>query len=527
LRGETDRLVDHGPDEGAAVDLAARACRPVAPPDPSAAPLFGALARASAAVIVIVSDDGWSPMSDTFATTLGWETPPDLLELVHPHDRRTAQALWQTCRAGRTPAAPVDLRIQAADGSWYTMEVVARAVVDSTVAFYGNDVTVQRDTGRTVRLEQHRLASLVATMGDGLLLLDEADRICLANQAAYRLLDLVDTPVFDWDALLAALDLGPDKVTRLRDRGTHAVIGEEIDLVDGRVLEFDFVPVQPEDRRAGSLGTVVHLRDATKRVAARRGLEERSRGLEERNRALAEANALNNQFVASVSHELRGPLSSVVAFSHLLGDVTVGELSEDQRTYLAVIDRNANRLLRLIEDLLLLSRLESHTLQLKLVPSRLPDILAAAVAERTPAAETAKVFLALDCGTGPDVVCDDTRIHQVIDNLVSNAVKFTPAGGRVTVRGWAAGDAWQVEVADSGVGIPTADLPRLFSAFFRGSNVSSSGVGQAMPGGTGLGLVVCRAIVELHGGTINVASTEGVGTTVTLSLPTRPARTGG
>jgi signal transduction histidine kinase len=90
----------------------------------------------------------------------------------------------------------------------------------------------------------------------------------------------------------------------------------------------------------------------------------------------------------------------------------------------------------------------------------------------------------------------------------------------VTVRGALEGEHWRVEVTDSGVGIPAADLPRLFSPFFRGSNVTA-------PPGTGLGLVVSRAIVELHGGTINVASTEGVGTTVTLSLPTRPARSGG
>src|SRR6185437_4718871 len=196
--------------------------------------------------------------------------------------------------------------------------------------------------------------------------------------------------------------------------------------------------------------------------------EERSRGLEERNRALAEASALNNEFVASVAHELRGPLSSVVAFAHLLGDESAGTLSEDQRTYLDVVDRNANRLLRLIEDLLLLSRLESRTLQLKPVMTRLPELLTVAVDERRPAARLAGVELRLDCADGPDLMCDDTRVHQVVDNLLTNALKFTPSGGRVTVGGRVEDGHWLVEVADSGVGIPAADLPRLFSAFFRG-----------------------------------------------------------
>ena len=110
--------------------------------------------------------------------------------------------------------------------------------------------------------------------------------------------------------------------------------------------------------------------------------------------------------------------------------------------------------------------------------------------------------------------------------MINNALKFTPAGGEVAVRARVEGAAWLVDVADSGVGIPAADLPRLFSAFFRGANATASVGRQTVPG-TGLGLVVSRAIVELHGGTISVASTEGVGTTVTLSLPTRPARTGG
>ena len=380
-------------------------------------------------------------------------------------------------------------------------------------------------------LEQRRLSKLVETMHDGLLLLDDRGAICLANAAASRLLDVADVAALDWPRLLAALNnrlaVDAGRLRRLHDLGStpDAVVGQEISFVDGPVLELDFVPVRSESSTASN-GTLVHVRDVTARVAVRRGLEERSRGLEETNRALAEATALNNQFVATVSHELRGPLSSVVAFAHLLGDSSVGELSEDQRTYLDVIDRNANRLLRLIEDLLLLSRLESHTLQLKPMPTRLPELLAVAVAERTPAARAAGIDLRLECGDGPDLRCDDTRVHQVVDNLLNNALKFTPTGGRVTVTGRMEGDSWFVDVVDSGVGIPASDLPRLFSAFFRGSNVATA-VGREVMPGTGLGLVVCRAIVELHGGTISVASTEGVGTTVTLSLPTRPTRTGG
>ncbi len=528
----------------AADRVLAQPCRAVSPPPMHGSPLAAAITTGARAMILTVDPSrGWSALSDSFTTVLGYDRhrPGDyrIVDLIHPDDRPAAVAMFLTCCSGRHPAGTVDLRLCTATGRWRIIEVAARSFVDAadvgTVAFFGIDVTRQRETERLARVEQQRLARLVETMDDGLLLLDEGGRVGLANLAAHRLLDTGlagehrDAPL-DWAAVIGRvierLDPDPPRAQRLREafRLRTAIAGEELPLADGRVLEVDLVPVAGPGE--SDSGTLVHLRDATARVAVRRGLEERSRGLEERNRALIEATALNNEFVATVSHELRGPLSSVVAFAHLLGDASTGELSEDQRTYLDVIDRNANRLLRLIEDLLLLSRLEARTLQLKPMPTRLPELLAVAVAERAPAALAAGLDLVLECADGPELVCDDTRVHQVVDNLVSNAVKFTPSGGRVTVRAGPTEDGWTIAVADTGVGIPAADLSRLFSAFFRGSNVAAAVGRQVMPG-TGLGLVVSRAIVELHGGGISVASTEGVGTTVTLSLPSRPARNGG
>jgi PAS domain S-box-containing protein len=544
------RLGPVAADLGAAADRAlGRVCRPVALPAGTNSPLLRAITYGARALIVVVDPArGWCAMSDAFTALLGYDrqSPPDvrLVELIHPDDRAKAVAAFVDCCDGRHPAGTVDLRVRTAAGRWRTVEVAARTFVDdpevATVVFFAIDVTRQRETEHTVLLEQQRLDKLVATMRDGIVLLDEAKRVWLTNEAARRLLAL-DEPGApadtgrgsaaagqDWTALLATLrqrGLPENTIARLH-RTVHSdqsVVGEEVAFTDGRVVELDFVPMAVDGR---GLGVLVHVRDVTARVAVRRGLEERSRGLEERNRALVEASALNNEFVATVSHELRGPLSSVVAFSHLLGEAEAGGLSTDQRMYLDVIDRNASRLLRLIEDLLLLSRLESRTLQLKPVTTYLPDLVAAAVAERMPAASAAGVSLVGESVEGPDVVCDETRIHQVVDNLISNAVKFTPAGGSVVVRARPEGDQWLVEVADSGVGIPETDLPRLFSAFFRGANVSSA-VGRQVVPGTGLGLAVSRAIVELHGGTVQVASTEGVGTTVTLSLPARSTRNGG
>jgi len=225
----------------------------------------------------------------------------------------------------------------------------------------------------------------------------------------------------------------------------------------------------------------------------------------------------SDTFVPTVAHELRGPLSSVVAFAHLLGDPGSGGLTDDQRTYLDVIDRNANRLLHLIEDLLLLSRLEAGTLPLKLAPVRVPGLVEAVVTDRVPAADAAEIALSWDLLDGPELVCDEARVQQVLGNLLANAFAFTPVAGRVGVTARPSSGGWQLVVSDTGVGIPATEQSKLFSPFFRASNVAAAG--RSLTPGAGLGLMISRAIVELHGGRIEVASTEGVGTTVTVSLP--------
>ncbi|MGC9669241.1 ATP-binding protein [Planosporangium sp. 12N6] len=273
----------------------------------------------------------------------------------------------------------------------------------------------------------------------------------------------------------------------------------------------------PQVGAVAYLGVDVTAQRATERVLR----EELSRLRGNRPAATpTSGGVVGSSFVPTVAHELRGPLSAVVAFAHLLGDPGSGGLTDEQRTYLDVIDRNANRLLRLIEELLTLSRLEAGTLPLKHTAVRVPALLDEVVAERRLAAEAAGIELALHAVDGPELVCDEARLQQVLGNLLANSLAFTPSGGRISVRARPVRTGWELVVSDNGIGIPAAEQPRLFSPFFRASNVGAAA--WAGTSGAGLGLVISRAIVELHGGAINVASTEGVGTTVTVSLPARP-----
>jgi len=182
--------------------------------------------------------------------------------------------------------------------------------------------------------------------------------------------------------------------------------------------------------------------------------------------------------------------------------------------FLGIIERNADRLLRLIDDLLMLNRLEAGGLPLELAKVSLPDLVAEAVKNATPVAAKSGVTVHLDAGAGPQVLADPRRLTQVLDNLIGNAVKFSHPGDTVRVQAtWSEGQ-WRVDVADRGIGIPPDEMDRLFHRFVRASNARTSG----RPG-TGLGLSVVKAIVEVHGGWVTVDSELEQGTTFSIYLP--------
>lgn len=233
---------------------------------------------------------------------------------------------------------------------------------------------------------------------------------------------------------------------------------------------------------------------------------------------------LKDEFVNLISHELRTPLSSIMGYVELIGDDEENPLSAEQSTYLATVERNAQRLLRLVSDLLFTAQVESGRFALQESDVDLQTVVAASVESARPVAEARDVRVVL-ChpATPPHVWGDPTRLGQAVDNLVSNAVKFTPPGGRVAITLSTAGDDQDRELAlisvtDTGIGIPADEIDRLFSRFFRASTATQF----AVPG-VGLGLTITQAIAVAHHGSIRVASTVGEGTTFTFALPLAPA----
>jgi signal transduction histidine kinase len=221
------------------------------------------------------------------------------------------------------------------------------------------------------------------------------------------------------------------------------------------------------------------------------------------------------QFLAVVSHEMRTPLTSIISFSELLRGEALG-LSPDGLRFLGIIERNADRLLRLIDDLLMLNRLEAGGLPLELTQVSLPNLAADAVKNAAPVAAKSGVTVHLDADEGPQLLADPRRLTQVFDNLIGNAVKFSHVDGLVRVRVRYVRGTWRIDVSDTGIGIPPDEAARLFGLFVRGSNARIAG----LPG-TGLGLAIVKSLVEMHGGHVKVESVLNEGTTFSVFLPPR------
>jgi signal transduction histidine kinase/CHASE3 domain sensor protein len=234
---------------------------------------------------------------------------------------------------------------------------------------------------------------------------------------------------------------------------------------------------------------------------------------------LRELDEVKSDFVSSVSHELRTPLTSVMGYLEMLRDREAGPLTPEQDRMLDIVERNTERLLALIEDLLALARIESGRFRVVPVPLELPPLVDEAIDAIRPELAKRELRLLIDVPPGlPLVLGDGRQLERVLLNLLSNAAKFTPPGGQIRVTLAPRVRSVVLEVADTGLGIPVEEQDKLFTRFFR----SSTSQLHSVPG-TGLGLMIVKAVVDSHGGSIDVRSAAGTGTAVTVTLPAVPA----
>ncbi|MEP6812891.1 MAG: ATP-binding protein [Actinomycetota bacterium] len=365
-------------------------------------------------------------------------------------------------------------------------------------ALAGRRLRASEQAHRGVALLQ---SALIDSTLDGICLTDAEGNILISNRPLRRLVTEMGMP---------SHGTVPERLLALADSIT------EPERYRSRMLEVAQEPGSASTDEFEVAGTGRVFRGYTAPVP------EVSGGLRGRIWTLREVTAdreldrMRDAFVATVSHELRTPLTSISGFLEMMQDEEA-ELGASGRQYLEVIRRSTTRLHALVEDLLLMAQIEAKRIELTLAPTDVQALASRSIESARPAASEKGVTLELITDHPPQVVADGERIAQVIDNLVSNAVKFTNEGGSVTVSVEGDGDGLRLTVADTGIGIPREEHGQIFSRFFR----STTATRHAIPG-TGLGLAISRALVEQHGGTITLTSHEGVGTDVTVSLAATP-----
>jgi two-component system phosphate regulon sensor histidine kinase PhoR len=351
----------------------------------------------------------------------------------------------------------------------------------------------RRELEERVRESELSVQAVFGAMLDGLVVVDDLRRVRLMNREFRRVFD-VDENVAGGTLLELIRHASVDRLVMEAIR-TRQPQRESIQLSrgvsEGREMEVSAVPLG--ENSAQMEGAVVLFRDVT-----------HVRKVEE----------MRRDFVANVSHELRTPLSIFRGYLETLLDDPHQPPGELLRI-LEIMERHSDRLNALVEDVLSLARLESPGTELDLSEVDLPELLHSIMRdwEKRFAAKQLKSHLNFP-GNLPLLQADESRLQEVIYNLLDNAVKYSQPGGTVFLRAEIDGEHVRISVADQGIGIPEADLPRIFERFYRADKARSRELG-----GTGLGLSIVKHIVQLHGGTVEAASEPGKGTTISVLLP--------
>ena len=378
---------------------------------------------------------------------------------------------------------------------------------------------------------ESRYRKLLHAAPDAILEVNEQGRITLLNEAAERMFGYSRGELLGLN--VESLVPASMRSGHAQHRSSYAKhpntrpMGTGLEL-EGQRKDGSLFPVEislSPNWIGGSLHVIASVRDITERKAVEdrlRALREqytaeltmKNEQLEARNQEVERANSLKTEFLASMSHELRTPLHTIIGFSELLGEQLEGPLTEKQQRFVGHILQDARHLLELINEVLDISKIESGRLELKRESFDFNACVEEVMAGMRHHAGTKHIILENKNSFDQALYADRVRLKEILYNLLNNALKFTPEGGRVWVEAGREDDTLQISVCDTGIGISEKEQPSIFEKFYQVGDITG-GVRE----GTGLGLPITKHLIELHGGTISVTSQPGKGSSFRLVLP--------
>jgi PAS domain S-box-containing protein len=433
---------------------------------------------------------------------------------AHPDDARADWHFFEELASGQRDQYQAEERYLRRDGSIVWARMTVSLIRDAATGHprfaigMGEDITERKQVEAafaqqfvaTEAARSETRAILDAT-AEAMLLVTPDGVVRTINRRFSEMLALPEEAVCN----RAFAELQPELERRFSDPAAVALLAAHIpdteerftrDLAQrwpvSRTLELFSTPVRSAD--GALLGRLYVFRDVTRE---------------------REVDRMKSEFVSLVSHELRTPLTSIKGYVHFLMSGDIGEVSGEQQAFLEVINHNADRLGGMINDFLDLARIESGHIDLAKVPVDLASLVSQVVASFRLQFEAKQQQLVIALADDMPLVMGDTeRLVQIITNLVSNAHKYTPSGGTITISTRQEGIALQLSIADTGIGLTLDEQGQLFTRFYRARNRTTQAIG-----GTGLGLTITKSLVEMHGGSIAIESEPGLGTTVTVTLP--------
>ena len=491
--------------------------------------------------------------SDSMYEMLGYERESEFMSfgdvnrLVHPADG-DLYALADTLASREATTIDHAFRLRAANGEWVWLRARAELVRDGVsrdphLIGITIDITEQRRLAQETATADMRLRDAIETISEAFVLWDSENRLVMCNSKFQHLHNLSAesvAPGTPYQDLAAALTppvvqnrIGGDRPVESGARSYEA------QLPDARWLQIN--ERRTKDGGYVSVGTDItllkrheeRLLDSERKLTAtvsdlkrsRQTLESQAQQLADlaerylEQKAEAEsANHAKSEFLAKMSHELRTPLNAILGFAQVMEQGIFGSLGCDKYTdYCSDIRKSGEFLLGLIADILDMAELEAGRVRMDRLPLQLDDAIASAVATVSDAALARGLTLSAELLPNTELVADRRAIDKVLRHLLSNAIKFTPEGGKVMVRARRIGGDVNIYVEDTGVGIPKDALSKLGRPF------EWVGMDSSKPTeGSGLGLAIARSLAEMHGGALRIRSCEGIGTMVLVHLPLKP-----